>query len=181
MQLQQVNDLDDYPLALIALLTDSVEGGASVGFVPPLARDEIAHYWRGVAADLRAGGRALLLAQVEDELAGAVQLAWCGKANGRHRAEVEKLLVHRAFRRRGVGERLMRAAEQLARQHQRSLLVLDTRTGDTASRLYRRLGWQEAGCIPDYVSNAAGEMESTTLFYKRLAPADANGRGPRRG
>jgi GNAT superfamily N-acetyltransferase len=49
--------------------------------------------------------------------------------NASHRAEVQKLLVLRSWRRQGIGLALMTAIEQAARQTGRSLLVLDTRLG----------------------------------------------------
>ena len=48
------------------------------------------------------------------------------------------------------------------------LLTLDTLTGGAGERLYRRLGWTEAGEIPGYSIDATGRPEATTLFYKRL-------------
>ena len=63
----------------------------------------------------------------------------------------------------------MRAVEEVVRECGRSLLVLDTRQGDVAERLYRALGYQEAGVIPLYARNAAGTLDSTVVFYKVLA------------
>ena len=82
-------------------------------------------------------------------------------------ADLSKLLVHRRARRGGVGEALMRAVEPLAKQHGKSLLVLDTASND-AERLYERLEWQRVGAIPGYALKARGGLEATTLFYKVL-------------
>ena len=46
-----------------ALLKDVVDGGASVGFLPPLTAEEAAAYWDGVAAALKGGGRRLWIAR----------------------------------------------------------------------------------------------------------------------
>lgn len=40
---------------LAGLLTDTVEGGASVGFLAPLGHAEAVAWWRGRAADVAAG------------------------------------------------------------------------------------------------------------------------------
>jgi ribosomal protein S18 acetylase RimI-like enzyme len=90
--------------------------------------------------------------------------------NQPHRADVKKLLVHRAARNTGIGERLMRDVERFARHHDRSLLVLDTVTDSPGYRLYERLGWQRVGVIPDYALMPDGSFCDTTVFYKRIAP-----------
>ncbi|MGN5288209.1 N-acetyltransferase family protein [Aeromonas sp. 11P] len=168
MDIVEVNSAATYQSALIILLQDCVDSGASVGFLPPLIKEESARYWQGVEADLAAGHRKLWLALEQQQLVGAVQLALCGKANGHHRAEVEKLMVLQTARGKGVGRALMQAMEQGAHASGRSLLVLDTRAGDVASHLYRQLGYLEAGQIPRFARNADGTLAATVIFYKPL-------------
>jgi GNAT superfamily N-acetyltransferase len=79
------------------------------------------------------------------------------------------MLVHRRCRRQGMGEALMRAAESMARDCGKTLLVLDTVTGDSGERLYQRLGWQRAGVIPGYALLPRGGLVGTTVFYRELA------------
>ena len=62
----------------------------------------------------------------------------------------------------------MQAVEQVARSFGRTLLVLDTRLGDSAEQLYRTLGYCEVGVIPAYARGANGTLESTVIFYKTL-------------
>ena len=90
--------------------------------------------------------------------------------NQPHRAEVRKLLVHRAARNTGVAEALMKHIEKVARLAGRRLLVLDTVPGTPADRLYTRLGWQRVGVIPDYALWPNGDYCDTAVFYKRIAP-----------
>ncbi|HEY0735935.1 MAG TPA: GNAT family N-acetyltransferase [Herpetosiphonaceae bacterium] len=153
---------------LIRLLDDAVASGASVGFMPPLAPSEALHYWQSVSADLEREARALLVARDDEGIVGTVQLALPLQPNARHRAEVQKLLVHTRARRKGVGQALMAAIEALAVQEGRNLLVLDTRQGDDAERLYRRLGYIEAGAIPLYAQSADGSLHTTIFFYRQL-------------
>ncbi|MCF5760457.1 GNAT family N-acetyltransferase [Aeromonas veronii] len=141
MDIVEVNSAATYQSALITLLQDCVDSGASVGFLPPLTTEESARYWQGVEADLAAG---------------------------HHRAEVEKLMVLQTARGKGVGRALMQALEQGAHAAGRSLLVLDTRAGDVASHLYRQLGYLEAGQIPSFARNADGSLAATVIFYKPL-------------
>ncbi|WP_029685226.1 GNAT family N-acetyltransferase [Tatumella saanichensis] len=168
MLIETLPDIETHLAGLSALLTDCVDSGASVGFISPLEEHEADDYWRSLQPSLTERSRCLLIAREQGQIAGAIQLALCQKKNGLHRAEVEKLMVHTAFRRQGIARQLLTALETLAAEHQRTLLVLDTRTGDNASLLYRSEEYQQVGTIPEYVTNAAGEMESTTYFYKSL-------------
>ncbi|WP_042870477.1 GNAT family N-acetyltransferase, partial [Aeromonas piscicola] len=138
------------------------------GFLPPLTEEQGLGYWQGIETELAAGNRRLWVAFEQHQLVGTLQLALCTKANGRHRAEVEKLMVHSHARGKGVGRALMAAMEQGASDAGRTLLVLDTRVGDVASSLYRQLGYQEAGQIPDFARSADGTLAATLFFYKQL-------------
>jgi acetyltransferase len=153
---------------MIALLQDAVAGGASIGFLETPDDNEAGEYWRHVVDDMARDTRLLLVARKAHHLVGAVQLALETRPNGRHRAEVQKLIVLQHERQQGIGKRLMLALDDIARQQGRTLLVLDTRQGDAAERLYRRLGYVEAGVIPHYAQNSHGAFDATILFYRRL-------------
>ncbi|BBV08261.1 TPA: GNAT family N-acetyltransferase [Providencia stuartii] len=169
MSIQSVATVGGLKQQLDWLLIDCVNSGASIGFIAPITQVEARNYWQTVDQGLQTGERLLLVKLVDKQLAGAIQLSFCAKANGRHRAEVEKLMVHTAFRQQGIAKQLLLAVEQVALSHQRTLLVLDTRTGDVAAHLYRQQDYIEVGEIPHFVSNAQQEFESTTIFYKHLS------------
>jgi acetyltransferase len=153
---------------LVTLLQDAVTSGASVGFLPPLSEEEARAYWTSVLKDIAQKQRVLLVARHGAPVVGAVQLELATKPNARHRAEVQKLFVLQHERRRGIGRLLMEAVEPIARELERNLLVLDTRLGDNAERLYRKLHYVEAGIIPSYAQNAEGTLDATIIFYKLL-------------
>jgi acetyltransferase len=153
--------------AFIALLRDAVDAGASIGFLAPLPANEGREFWRSVRSDL-ADGRVLFGAFVEGALVGSVQLAPVGRANGRHRAEVQKLMVLRSHRGRGIAKALMAAVERKAAALGRWLLVLDTVPAQPAEKLYERLGYLRAGVVPDYAEKSSGGFDPTVIFYKRL-------------
>ena len=159
---------DDQVEGLADLLIDCVDGGASVSFMHPLAPAKAQAFWRRVAADVEAGKRALLVAHDESGIVGTVQLVLDQPENQAHRADLSKMLIHRRARRRGLGAALMGAAEQMARDCGKTLLVLDTVTGSDAERLYARLGWVRVGTIPDYALLSHGGLWGTTLYYKAL-------------
>lgn len=168
--LRRVYALDDAQVeALADLLIDCVEGGASVSFMDPLSRDRAVAFWRRVAEGVAAGDRALLVAEDAHGLCGTVQLALDLPENQPHRADLSKMLVHRRVRRQGLGAALMRAAEDMARECGKTLLVLDAVTGGDAERLYARLGWTRVGEIPGYALMPRGGLCSTTVFYRNLA------------
>jgi ribosomal protein S18 acetylase RimI-like enzyme len=157
------------PLAekLAEVLHDCVEGGASVSFMLPLARETAMQFWRDVAASVSRCERTLLVAEDEQGIVGTVQLITDLPENQPHRADVAKLLVHRRARNGGVGQRLMEAVELAACEQNRTVLVLDTANG-AAERLYQRLGWQRVGTVPAFALLPNGEPCATTFFYKHI-------------
>jgi hypothetical protein len=159
-------DLDVFADLLHACVLD----GASVNFILPFPAEDAAAFWRRkVLPPLADGGLVLLAAQVDGALAGTVQLDHDTPPNQAHRAELRKLLVHPAFRRRGIAKALIGAIEDRARSLGRSLITLDTRTGDKAEPLYSSLGYITAGIIPGYCRDTIAErLDPTTIMYKPL-------------
>ncbi|MCV4232316.1 GNAT family N-acetyltransferase [Virgibacillus sp. LDC1] len=149
---------------LTELLIRVVEEGASVGFLAPLSYDEASAYWE----DVLGPGVTLWVAVQDGQMIGTVQLQCAMKANGRHRAEVAKLMVDPASRRGGIGRALMQHLEPKAKEEGRTLLVLDTREGDPSNKLYQSLGYIQAGVIPDYAISSNGQLDGTVLYYKRI-------------
>lgn len=170
-------DLDAALPALVDLLQACVAGGASIGWPSVPDHATSATFWRGCAAALAAGERDIWLA-LDDagSVVGSTQLGLAGMPNGRHRAEVMKVMVHPRARRRGLAEALLQRAESQASARGRWLLVLDTLQGSDAERLYGRLGWQLCGRIPDYAELGDGSTAATTVMYKRLTPVARAGR-----
>lgn len=154
-----------------ALLRACVHDGASISFIMPFSIDDAEAFWRGkVLPGVAAGSSLLLVAEAEGRIAGSVQLDHDTPPNQPHRAEVRKLLVHPDFRRRGLARALMAKLEAHARLLRRSLLTLDTRTGDRAEPLYASLGYQTVGVIPNFCRDpfAADKLDGTTIMYKAL-------------
>jgi hypothetical protein len=73
--------LDD----LADLLVDSVEGGASVSFVAPLAHYEARDWFAGVLNEMDLGRRVVLAAFLDDRLVGCVQLMLSWQSSTRRR------------------------------------------------------------------------------------------------
>ncbi len=155
--------------ALAEVLLDCVQGGASVGFMASLSKAEAESFFEKVFGGVEQGDRILLAAFIDSKLVGTVQILIATYPNQAHRADIAKLLVVRPARGQGVGARLMENAEKASVQAGRTLLVLDTCTGDTAERLYLRMGWTRAGVIPNYALFPDGRWCDTAIFWKQLA------------
>ena len=153
---------------LAALLQDAVDSGASVGFLPPLTSGMAEDYWAGALKEVAQGSRILLVATEAGEIMGAAQLELATRQNALHRAEVQKLFVHRRFRNRGIARSLMSAVESAAREAGRTLLVLDTQRGSAAEQLYAKYGYTRAGIVPQYALSVDGKLHDTVLFYRLL-------------
>lgn len=158
--------------ALADILHACVHDGASVGFVLPFPRLEAEAFWReAVLPPLQAGRRVLLAARAGGRIVGTAQLIHDTPPNQPHRAEVAKVLVHPDARRHGAARSLMAAVEAEARSLERSLLTLDTRSGDAAEALYASLGYVVAGVVPNWCRDAVSpRLDPTTIMYKTLPP-----------
>ena len=153
---------------LTDLLRDAVDSGASVGFMPPLGEADARAYWRDVIGAMRQGRRILLAATDGELIQGAVQLDLEMRANGNHRAEAMKLLVHRRARRRGLAKALLAELEATARRLGRTLLTMDTRKGGEAEKICESLGYVRYGEVPGYARSGTGQLHTTVFYYRRL-------------
>lgn len=159
--LDRVDELAD-------LLVDTVDGGASVGFLAPMDRAAAVAWWKERAGTVAAGCLAVWAAYDGHRAVGTVSLAFprqaqlppprgAGQADGAPGRARERPRAA-APRHRGGG-----------RPHGGiTLLHLDTETDSPAERLYGGAGWTRAGVIPDYAADPAGVLRPTTLYYKRL-------------
>lgn len=162
---------------LTALMIDAVEHGASIGFTLPLVQIDVERYWQEVAGDVASGGKVLLVAADErGHVVGSAQLSLESRANGRHRAEVQKVIVKHTQRGRGIGAALMARLEHEAQACGRTVLFLDTSTGAAgATVFYRRLGYSYVGGIPNYAANPDGRLVANAIFYKLLPAKETLG------
>jgi GNAT superfamily N-acetyltransferase len=163
-----VPEVRDHLDGLAAVLADCIAGGASVSYLAPFSHEEARAAFEAVAAEVEQGRRLVLAAFAEGRLVGTVQVVLALPPNQPHRGEIAKLLVHRSARRRGIAQLLMEHAESEARAEGKTLLVLDTVTGDNAERLYARLGWTRVGVIPGYALYPDRRPCDTTIFWKAL-------------
>jgi GNAT superfamily N-acetyltransferase len=161
-------ELEQHLDGLASVLADCVAGGASISYLTPFSHTDARAAFAAFAAEAAAGRRVILAAFAGGEVVGTVQVVPALQPNQPHRADIAKLLVHRSARRRGIAQLLMEHAEAAARAEGKTLLVLDTVTGDAAERLYTRLGWSRVGVIPGYALYPDGRPCDTTVFFKNV-------------
>ena len=170
--IQEVDALDT-PIrdALATILVRVVDDGASVGFIAPLSHDRARLFWDALPRP----GVHLFVATVEAHdgadhtVVGTAQLHLAGQENGRHRAEVAKVLVHPDWQRRGIARALLGALESRASDLGRTTLLLDTREGDPSNDLYTAAGYTQVGRIAEYCRSNNGSLDAT-IFYAKWLP-----------
>jgi ribosomal protein S18 acetylase RimI-like enzyme len=155
--------------ALSELLVETVASGGSVSFMHPLSLQAAGAFWQQALASAASGERVVLGAFEGEHLIGTVTLLLNLPPNQPHRAEIAKMMTRVSHRHRGVATALMHAAERMAIERGRTLLVLDTAAEDGASKLYEALGFRLTGVIPDYALKPHGGLTATMIYWKRIA------------
>lgn len=170
LEIVKITEMDRYASGLGRVLADSVTDGAAISFMQPFTAQEGARWFEtSVFPDVAAGARVLFGALKDGEVVGTVQLLVAMPPNQPHRAEIAKMIVHPGSRRQGIGRRLMLAALEEARARKKTLVTLDTRTGDRAEPLYASVGFEVAGVIPDFAFDPdGGALHPTTYMYMKL-------------
>jgi ribosomal protein S18 acetylase RimI-like enzyme len=154
--------------ALSEMLVETVAHSGSVSFMHPLSLEAAEAFWRDSLRAADRGERIVFGAFDGDQLIGTVTLLLNLPPNQPHRAEIAKMMTRLSHRHRGVATALLRAAERIAIERGRWLLVLDTAEDEGASGLYERLGFKLTGVIPDYALKPHGGLTGTLIYWKRL-------------
>jgi ribosomal protein S18 acetylase RimI-like enzyme len=175
VQIKALTPSPDIQAMLSDLLIETVAHGGSVSFMHPLARDVASAFWEKSLAAAARGERLVLGALDGDMLVGTVTLLLDLPPNQPHRAEIAKMMTKISHRKRGIATALMRAAERMAVERGRTLLVLDTAVDDGASGLYEGLGFNLTGVIPDYAFKPHGGLTGTKIYWKRIGAFTGNG------
>lgn len=154
--------------SLIDLLKDSVTNNYSVGFMQDSTEADYEKFWLHEIAtcDSKNG---IFLAIKGEKVLGSVIITREQRANGGHRAELRKLLVHSDSQKMGIGTALEKSATKYAREIGLKLLYLDSATNFLIDGVYEKWGWQKSGEIPYFAKNPDGSLVSTWFFYKLLS------------
>ncbi|MES0030531.1 GNAT family N-acetyltransferase [Mesorhizobium sp. M0040] len=168
IEIRPLTRTDGTQKMLADLLIVTVAAGGSVSFMHPLAPEMAAAFWNRSLHAAARGERAVLGAWNGEALVGTVTLLLDCPPNQPHRAEIAKLMTRLDYRGKGIATRLMEAAEAVAVEKGRTLLVLDTAKEEGASGLYEKLGFTLAGEIPDYALKPHGGLTGTLIYWKRV-------------
>ena len=131
---------DDVP-AIVHLLADDILGAKREQATKPLPKAD----WDAYDAIEAQGGNEILIAEVEGEVIGCLQLTVIPglSRRGMIRAQVEGVRVSSTHRGRRIGEMLIAAATDRARELGCKVLQLTTdKTRVDAHRFYERLGFE---------------------------------------
>jgi acetyltransferase len=154
---------------LVELFTETVNGGAPLGFLPPINHAMAREYWISLIRDLETRSRLLLIAFDESVVIGSAQLVLSQGPNSPHRAELQKVFVERGSRGRGIGKTLMHAVHAVALENGRTLIHLSARRGEPAETFYKSLGYKEAGVMPGWTIDRDGERYDHVTLYKEIS------------
>lgn len=87
-------------------------------------------------------------------LEGDTLIGYVGSQTVLEETDMMNLAVHPEFRRRGIGEKLVAALEDVLRQRGSKALTLEVRASNApAIALYEKLGFQQVGRRPNYYRN----------------------------
>ncbi|MGC2775228.1 MAG: N-acetyltransferase [Bradyrhizobium sp.] len=168
IRIAALSDTPQIRAALSAMLIETVAHGGSVSFMHPLTEQDADEFWQDSLAAAERGERIVLGAHDGLDLVATVTLLLKLPPNQPHRAEIAKMMTRVSHRSRGIATALLHAAESLAREHRRTMLVLDTAVDGGASQLYEGFGFQLTGTIPDYALKPHGGLTGTKIYWKRL-------------
>lgn len=155
-----------------ALLRDAVEDGGTVGFILPVTDDKLDRYWAGVAREMEAGERELLAALEDGKVIASMQISYSKVESTRHRADLQKLIVHSSERRRGIARALL--VHALESMHALGLVMYTITTfhGGPAESLVRSLLFTRYGVMPHYGLTPDGKLHDASMHYISIAAVE---------
>ncbi|KAJ3727313.1 acyl-CoA N-acyltransferase [Lentinula guzmanii] len=172
---------------LAVLLKSCIDSNITMNFIQPFSLEDASEFWLSAEDNVIQGKQFVVIAQEAKERpepepepkaqAGGLLHDPASDQEGtddhlpnaKHRGEVGKLIVGKEHRKRGIGKMLLSCLEDKAREHGRTILVLDTQTGSGAELFYEHIGYTKVGVIPDVTMAPDGtQYTSCTFFYKKL-------------
>jgi acetyltransferase len=158
------SSLDD----LAQLLLDGHEAGAALGLAAPLDIDRARLVWAETANRLDPENRVLLAARFDGSVAGTVAVSRATAENGRHRGEVQRLVVRSGLQGQGIGRALLEAAVSRSASMDLTLLWLTTHAESGADGFYERCGWTRMGVMPGYSVRPDGSLATNAFYFREL-------------
>jgi len=140
----------------------------ALGALASMGRSVLERSYRDLVAGLDERERLLLVGEEEGKVVGMVQVVFSGATNADHRAEVQRVGVATEVRGRGIGQDLMSAVEEAAREHGVTLLWLTTHADSDACAFYEAIGYTRMGTMPNYSRRPDGTLWPGAFYFKEL-------------
>jgi GNAT superfamily N-acetyltransferase len=168
-EVRAVPAVDDVLRAeLLRCWTDVSNAGGAVGFVPPVAQDDVAPVLDRLLEGVHSGRDVLALLTVDGAPAGFATLVGSFSPLRRHWGTVLRVQVHPRHQGRGLGRVLMAGVHDIARDRGWEFLHLTARGGTGVDAFYRGLGYTEYGRLPGAIRVAPGDDRDEILLARRL-------------
>jgi GNAT superfamily N-acetyltransferase len=150
-------------------ITVSNAGGAAGFPFPPVSFDQVALVTDQLIAGLDSQRSRLLLAFVDETLAGWLNVRRDVNPLTAHWGTVHHVQTHTSFRGRGIGAALMHRLGDVAHEEMRlEQLHLAARGGMGLEDFYGRLGWKEIGRWPGALRLMPDDDRDEILMMLRL-------------
>ncbi|MBR7827429.1 GNAT family N-acetyltransferase [Actinospica sp. MGRD01-02] len=163
---------------IVACWTDVTNAGGAVGFVPPVAMDDVLPTAEKQFAGVLAGQARLVVGRVAageqaGRLAALAFLVGGDFAFTAHWQTVRRVMVHPDFQGEGYGYALMAEIAAVARESGLELLLLDCRGGTGADLFYKKCGYEEYGRLPKALKlpGRTEDGEGATPYRDRILMA----------
>jgi GNAT superfamily N-acetyltransferase len=145
--------------------------GGAVGFpFPPVEIDEVIEVTEELVTSLEPRLRRLLVATVNEDLAGWLTLSLNDHPLTAHWAIVQRVQTDLSFRGVGVGRALMEATRAAAQELGIESLHIEVRGGAGLETFYQSIGWTEIGRWPDALRFGDGDYRDNVLMALSLDP-----------
>ncbi len=154
------------------LLGDAINDGGCVGFLLPVQADKLDRYWNGVAREMEAGEREVMAALENGRVIGALQIAYEKAESVRHRADLQKLIVHSTERRRGIARALLVHALERMPALGLVMYTITVAKAGPAEMLVRSLLFTRYGVMPHYGLTPDGKLHDASQYYISLAAVE---------
>jgi ribosomal protein S18 acetylase RimI-like enzyme len=152
---------DELGRQIWAVVTDVVASGGAVGWTTPPSRADTDAWVNGLLSD----GSRIVLACRDDEVVALGTWSRLPAEVLAHNGEIRRVMVHRAARGLGLGRRITAALVESARETGIEQLLCDVRGNNHAAiALYRSLGFQEYGRLPDFLAVGEHRFDRVRMY-----------------
>jgi ribosomal protein S18 acetylase RimI-like enzyme len=158
------------------VVVDVVGSGGAVGWLTPPSRSASDEWLTALFAE----GGCLVVARVDGRVAALGTWSRLPAEVLAHNGEIRRVMVHRNSRGLGLGRRVTAALIDHARSAGVEQLLCDVRGNNHAAvALYRSLGFQEYGRLPDFLAVGPHRFDRVRLYLPLQMASDAVRHGSR--